>query len=124
VQQMAGFKWAKQRSSKPVHQAMPDRSTQKLRSNAMSAQASPLPVGLGPVSGLRILLRPFLGRGDGLGLVFLPCLGDIVRKRIVWVRRAEEGLDGEEDGTDLEGRRPVALFVSHVGRSQQRQTHS
>jgi hypothetical protein len=83
-----------------------------------------LPVGLGPVSGLSILLRPFLSRGNGLGLVFLPCLGNIIRKRVVWVRRAEESLDGEENGADLKGGRPVALFVSHVRRSQQRQTHS
>jgi hypothetical protein len=103
---------------------MPDGSTQKLHNNAMSARAGPLPVGLGPVSGLSILLRPFLSRGNGLGLVFLPCLGNIIRKRVVWVRRAEESLDGEENGADLKGGRPVALFVSHVRRSQQRQTHS
>jgi hypothetical protein len=72
-------------------------------------------VSIGAVSGLpRILLCPFLSRGDGLGLVFFPCLGDIVGERVVWVWRAEESLDGEEDGADLEGRRPVAYLVSRA----------
>jgi len=46
---------------------------------------------------------------DSSVLVLLPALGDIVGKWIVGVRCAEECLDGEEDGADLEGGRPVAL---------------
>lgn len=40
-------------------------------------------------------------------LVFLPALGDVVGERIIGVWCAQECLDGEKDGTDLEGGRPV-----------------
>ena len=48
-----------------------------------------------PPSSLRVLLCPFLGRGDSLGLVLLPRLRYVVGERIVWVRGAKKGLDGE-----------------------------
>jgi hypothetical protein len=59
-------------------------------------------------SSLCILLGPFPGRGNSLCLVFLPRLSYIVRERVVRVGCAEEGLDGEKDGPDLQCRRPVA----------------
>lgn len=62
-----------------------------------------------PVSRLRILLCPFLGCLDRLCLVLLPRLSHIVRQGIIWVRGTQEGLDGEEDGTNLQRGRPVAL---------------
>ena len=34
-------------------------------------------------------------------LICLPVLSDIVRKRIIRVRRAEECLNGQEDGSNL-----------------------
>jgi hypothetical protein len=67
-----------------------------------------MPIVRGPVSGLCILLCPFLGCGNGLCLVFFPRLGHVVGERVVWIRCAEESLNGEENRTDLEGRRPVA----------------
>lgn len=60
------------------------------------------------VSSLGVLLRPLLSCGDGLCLILLPRLGNVVGERIVWVGCAEQSLDGEEDGADLQGRRPVA----------------
>lgn len=55
-------------------------------------------------SGLRILLSPFSGRGNGLGLVLFPRLSYIICERVVWVRCTEESLDREEDGPDLKCR--------------------
>jgi hypothetical protein len=66
------------------------------------------PCSCSPTSGLCILLCPLLGRLDGLCLVLLPRLRDIVGERVVRVRGTKQSLDGEENGTDLEGRRPVA----------------
>lgn len=63
---------------------------------------------LAGISGLSVLLRPLLGRGDGFALVFLPRLRNIVCERIVGVWSAKESLNGQENGADLEGRRPVA----------------
>ncbi len=60
------------------------------------------------LSSLRVLLCPFSGRGDGLRLVLLPRLSYVVCERIVWVRGAKERLNGEEDGSDLQCRRPIA----------------
>lgn len=62
--------------------------------------------------GLRIGFGPFAGRFNSCLLVFLPALCDIVGKWVVRVRGAEERLDGEEDGADLEGWRPVAWMLS------------
>jgi hypothetical protein len=61
-----------------------------------------------PPSSLCVLLCPLLRRGNSLGLVLLPRLSYVVGKRVVWVRGAKKGLDGEKDGPDLERRRPVA----------------
>ena len=57
-----------------------------------------------PPSSFRVLLCPFLGRGDSLGLVLLPRLSYVVGKRVVWIRGAKKGLDGEKDGPDLKRR--------------------
>lgn len=54
-----------------------------------------------------VLLCPLPGRLDGGLLVLLPRLGDVGSQGVVWVRGAEEGLDGEEDRSDLQGWRPV-----------------
>jgi hypothetical protein len=51
---------------------------------------------------------------DGSVLVLLPALGDIVGEWIIGIRCAEECLDGEEDGADLEGGRPVACVCALV----------
>jgi hypothetical protein len=51
-----------------------------------------------------ILGSPFLGRGDSRLLVLLPALGHIGGEGVVGVGGAEQGLDGEKDGADLEGR--------------------
>ncbi len=55
-------------------------------------------------SSLCVLLCPFLGCGNSLCLVFLPCLGYVVRERIVRVRGTEQSLDREQDGPDLKRR--------------------
>jgi hypothetical protein len=56
-----------------------------------------------------MLASPFLGCSDGLRFVLLPMFGNIVGKRIVWVGCAEEGLDWEQDSSDLKSRRPLIL---------------
>lgn len=58
-------------------------------------------------SSLGILLCPFPCCGNSLRLVLLPRLSYVVRERIVWVRRAEQGLNREEDRSDLESGRPI-----------------
>lgn len=57
-----------------------------------------------PRSSLCVLLCPFLGRSNSLGLVLLPRLSNVVGERVVWVRGAKKGLDGEKDGPDLKRR--------------------
>lgn len=44
-------------------------------------------------------------------LILLPSLRHLWCKRIIGVRRAEESLDREEDGSDLEGWGPVAYEI-------------
>jgi len=58
---------------------------------------------------LRILCCPVTSSLDCSVLVLLPALCNIVGERIVGIRCAKKGLDGEEDSSDLEGGRPVAL---------------
>lgn len=53
--------------------------------------------------------RPLPCRRDGGGLILLPALGDVGGERVVGVGSTEECLDGEKDGADLEGWRPVAF---------------
>lgn len=53
--------------------------------------------------------RPLPRGRDGGGLILLPALSNIRGERVVGVWRTEEGLDGEEDGADLEGWGPVAF---------------
>ena len=50
---------------------------------------------------------PVLGVPDGLCLVDLPELGDVVGQRVVGVGRREEGLDREEHGADLKRGAPL-----------------
>jgi hypothetical protein len=57
---------------------------------------------------LSILRSPVTSSLDGGILVLLPSCCDVVGKRVVWVWCAEEGLNGEEDGANLQGRGPVA----------------
>lgn len=54
-----------------------------------------------------VFLSPLARGRDGGLLVLLPGLGDLGSERVVWVGRAEERLDGEENRSDLEGGRPV-----------------
>lgn len=54
-----------------------------------------------------VFLRPLASGFDGGLFVFFPGFGDFGGERVVGVGGAEEGLNGEEDGTDLKGRRPV-----------------
>lgn len=58
-----------------------------------------------------VLLRPLAGGLDGSFLVLLPGFGDFGGERVVGIGCAEEGLDGEEDGADLEGGGPVIYRV-------------
>lgn len=59
-------------------------------------------------SRLSILLGP-LPRGlNGSVLVLFPSLGDIVGERVIGIGCTEQGLDGEQDSTNLQSRRPVA----------------
>lgn len=51
----------------------------------------------------RVFLGPFSRRRDGGLLVLLPALGNVGGEGVVRVGGTEEGLDGEEDGPDLEG---------------------
>ena len=57
----------------------------------------------------RPLAGPLLGLCNGSLLVLLPCLGDVVGERVVGVGRAEERLDREEDGADLQRWGPLVL---------------
>jgi len=58
--------------------------------------------------GLCIFLSPLLGRLDSLCLILLPCLGDIVGEGVVGIGSTKESLNGEENGTNLQCRGPVA----------------
>lgn len=40
-------------------------------------------------------------------LILLPALSDIICKRVIWVWSSEQGLDREQNCTDLERRGPV-----------------
>jgi len=60
-----------------------------------------------PYSSHGVGTGPLLRCLDGSGLIVLPALSHIVGERIIRVRGSEEGLDGEEDSADLEGRGPV-----------------
>lgn len=50
---------------------------------------------------------PLPGSGNGSLFVLLPSLGDIICERVVRVWRSKQGLDRQQDGTDLESRGPV-----------------
>lgn len=50
---------------------------------------------------------PLLGRGNRCLFVLLPALGYVGSKRVVGVGGTQEGLNGEENGSDLERGRPV-----------------
>lgn len=57
------------------------------------------------------LPSPLARRFDGGLFVLLPGFGHLGGERVVGVGGAEEGLDGEEDGADLEGGGPVVCFA-------------
>ena len=59
-----------------------------------------------PASGC-VLLRPLAANPLGVLLVLLVVLGDVGCEGIVRVGRAEERLHGEQDGADLQRRRPL-----------------
>lgn len=63
--------------------------------------------------GRRVLLCPLAGGLDGGLLVLFPGLGYFCSEGVVWVRRAEEGLDGEKDRADLKCGGPV-VYTNHV----------
>jgi len=52
---------------------------------------------------------PLLGRRNSSRLILNPLLRNIRGKRVVGIWGSEQGLDGEEDGADLESGGPVAL---------------
>lgn len=54
-----------------------------------------------------IFLRPLASGFDGGLFVFFPGFGDFGSEGVVGIGGTEEGLDGEEDGTDLKGGRPI-----------------
>lgn len=60
-------------------------------------------------SRFRILGSPFLGGCNSGLLILLPALGDICSERVIRVRSTEEGLDRQEDSSDLKSGRPVIL---------------
>lgn len=57
----------------------------------------------------RILARPFFRLHDGLDLVRLPHLGDVVRQRVVRIGAAQKRLDGEEHRADLQRGTPLVF---------------
>lgn len=59
-------------------------------------------------SRLSILLGPLPCSLNSSILVLFPSLGDIVGERVVGVGCTEQSLNGEQDGTNLQSRRPVA----------------
>ena len=56
---------------------------------------------------MSVLLGPFATDPLCVRLVLLVVLRNVRRERVVRVRRGEEGLDGKEDGTDLESWGPL-----------------
>lgn len=54
-----------------------------------------------------VLLRPLATDALCVLLVLLVVLRDVGRERVVGVGCAEERLDGQEDGADLQGWRPL-----------------
>lgn len=56
-----------------------------------------------------VLLGPLLGLVNRAILVVLPVVGNSLIKRVVYVGCGHKGLDGEEDGFDLEGGGPLVL---------------
>lgn len=56
-----------------------------------------------------VLESPLLGLLDGSVLVSLPGISDFLIQRIIQVWERHQGLDGEEDGPDLESGRPLVL---------------
>lgn len=81
------------------------RLMQRSLSKKTETEAKPirLPIGLGTKlrSCLGILLSPLSSSLNGSVLVFFPSLGDIVGERVVGVGCTKQGLNGEQDGTDL-----------------------
>ena len=69
-------------------------------------------------SRFRILGSPFLGGCNSGLLILLPALGDICSERVIRVRSTEEGLDRQEDSSDLKSGRPVICSVCELGRSR------
>lgn len=80
--------------------------------------------------GNSVLGGPLLGCRDGSLLILLPALGNIGSKRVVGVRGTKKGLDGEKDGTDLEGGGPVVCngsslsALAHQKKFNLQNTHS
>ncbi len=54
-----------------------------------------------------VRLGPLLGVPDGLGLVDLPQLCDVVGQGVVGVGGGQEGLDGQQHRADLQGGAPL-----------------
>jgi len=52
---------------------------------------------------------PFSSGSDSACVIFLPSSCNIGSQWVVWVRGTEECLDRKENGSDLEGWRPVAF---------------
>lgn len=53
--------------------------------------------------------RPLLGVADGLHLVDFPQFGDVVGERVVGIRCAEQRLNRQQHGADLQRRAPLVL---------------
>ena len=52
---------------------------------------------------------PFLGPLDGTLLVSFPGIGNLLVQGIIQVGQGHQGLDGQEDGSDLKGWGPLVL---------------
>lgn len=54
-----------------------------------------------------VCASPLLRCLDSSGLILFPTLSNVVGEWVIGVRGTEKGLDGEEDGADLQGGGPV-----------------
>ncbi len=57
--------------------------------------------------GNSVRLSPLLRSRDSSLLILFPALRDVGSERVVRIRSTEQGLDREQDSTDLKGGRPV-----------------
>lgn len=73
-----------------------------IRAKSLARTARPQPRLCTRSLGVGVLLGPLAADALRVDLVLLVVLRDVRREGVVRVRRAEERLDGEQDGADLE----------------------